>query len=543
MKTLPTSKVLQSFLLSLGLIGAICLLAVPLTWANTAPEANKPPCRSYSVNPWAVGAQDEDPCPEPTSAKPSDHLSASFNPSTPPPTASTPSTPTASASASTPEPSASGSGAGSAEPSGGQTPSTASEEWSQDAGKTADNLLGAMAGRLGEGFVSPGLATYGVLFMLGLIVFVVVLIIFLARASRGYYHPKVREEILESLPRIITFVPLMLCVPEAVNLLHRFSVELGDAFYNNSIKPWELSKYIKFNSLWDIFNIPIAVIMVSIAFITFVQIWIVEDAVSLIALYVMAVLMPIATAMSIWPNNRRMFWRIIGITIGLALVPPVSRFAWWLMMFMVKDVFNNQGGWMNAILITTMTGVMVSMPVVLGYVMPAVSPYGSNASGGVAGDYREHTRGATHRAGEARIGVQRLVQRFSKQSSSPSPAATSGTAASGAGKASTATGTAAGGKAAASGGAVLTGAAVVVGAVVAAGVVMNQGRKALQTKAREGALQSYQAAGGGYAVDPDTYSDWTKPRSSKDRSSQTGYDQNQNHSQPTQNSHSRKGPS
>ena len=72
---------------------------------------------------------------------------------------------------------------------------------------------------------------------------------------------------------------------------------------------------------------------------------------------------------------------------------------------------------------------------------------------------------------------------------------------------------------------------------------MNQGRKALQTKAREGALQSYQAAGGGYAVDPDTYSDWTKPRSSKDRSSQTGYDQNQNHSQPTQNSHSRKGPS
>lgn len=401
-----------------------------------------------------------------------------------------------------------------------------------------------MAGRLGEGFVAPGLATYGVLFMLGLMVFIVVLIIFLARASKGYYHPKIREEILESLPRIITFVPLMLCVPEAVNLLHQLSVQLGDAFYDNSIKPWELSKYVKFNSLWDIINIPVAVIMVSIAFIFFIQIWIIEDAVSMIALYVMAVLMPIATAMSIWPNNRRMFWRIIGVTIGIALVPPVSRFAWWLMMFMVRDVFNNQGGWMNAILITTMTGVMVSMPIVLGYIMPALSPYGSNASGGVAGDYREHTRGTNRRSGEARIGVQRLVQRFSKQGSSPSTAATSGTAASGAGKASSATGAAAGGKAAAAGGAVLAGTTVVLGAVVAAGVAANQGRKALQTKAREGALQSYQAAGGGYAVDPDTYSDWWQSRRSKDRhSSKTGYDQNQKYSQSPQNPNSREGSS
>ncbi|MDO5067442.1 MAG: hypothetical protein Q4D96_09210 [Propionibacteriaceae bacterium] len=400
-----------------------------------------------------------------------------------------------------------------------------------------------MGGRLGEGFVAP-IPAYGVLFMLGLLVFITVLIIFLARSARGYYDQKVRKDMMEALPRIATFVPLVLCIPEAVNLLHQFSVELGDAFYNNSIKPWEMSKYVKFNSLWDIFTMPLAVILVSITFIIFVHIWIVEDAVALFALYIMTVLIPITTAMSIWPHNRRMFWRIIAVTIGCALVPPLTRFAWWLMMFMVKDVFNNQGGWMNAILITTMTGVMVSMPIMLGYVMPALSPYGSNASGGTAGDYREHTRGTTRRAGDANVGIQRLVQKLSTQgpsSSASSATASSSSAAGGAGKAAAAKGAAAGGTAAASGGAVAAGTAggaavggpvgaVVVGAVVAGGVAVNQGRKALQARAREGALRSYQAAGGGYAVDPDMYSDWSTPRRS-DNSPRTGYDQNQTYGQ------------
>lgn len=523
----------KSLLWALAGIAGICaivfVLTVPPTWATSPVPAAPATCISMRGPDPRMMADD---C---SSASPVDPpASASMLPSA---SVSAPE-PTGEPSASAPEPSASASGTetdsgpGSATP----TPSTAAGEWGIEVYKSAKFVKNLVEGALGEGVVAPGSDTYGVTFALGLVIFVIVMIFLLMKASRGGYDPRVRQEMTEALPRIVTYVPLMLCIPNFVYLLFRFSVEMGDAFYNDgnnqAIWHWDKEGW----GIGDILNAPVIGIAVGFAAMMFWTIFVIEDQVAQASLYILTVLVPITAALSLWPKNRRIFWRIIGVIIGCAMVPPATRFAYWLMRKMVVDMQRGHSGWMDVMLITVIHGVCTCLPIFLGYFMPAISPYGSNASGGGAGDWRVHTRGAGRGAVQSglRAGnrTRNLIGRLTGKDagkeaggggSSPGAAVTNTTSseagtsvASGGGRSVASSGGGAGGaggKAAGAAGKAGLFAGAAVGALVGGIMLADQGRKAVQTKAREMALQNYQAAGGGQASAGPSGGEWRDRRS------------------------------
>lgn len=100
------------------------------------------------------------------------------------------------------------------------SPTTAAEEWAEEAAKSAGELafrVGIGAGSRDGDWGSGIGETFGVTFSIGLVILAVVMIMMLARASRGHYSPEARSESVDALPKITIYVPLMLSTPTAVH--------------------------------------------------------------------------------------------------------------------------------------------------------------------------------------------------------------------------------------------------------------------------------------------------------------------------------------
>ena len=448
----------------------------------------------------------------------------------PPPSASVePPTPPPSEAPSPPPPSA----------SSNPSPTTAAEEWAEEAAKSA----GELASRVGIGAGSrdgdwgSGIGeTFGVTFSIGLVIFAVVMIMMLARASRGHYSPEARSEFADALPKIAIYVPLMLSTPTAVHWVSTLGKDLSESFANEIGNSFgDMMRAMGGSMLrGGVFGfIGGAVLALIILFVLLIAmlVWFIEDCVAEYALYILTILIPISTALSLWPSNKRLRWRLIGAIAGCALVPAVSRFAYWIMSkFMVTNVFSGTLDMATMVKAIVVIAMSTSMPIILGYIMPALSPYGAPGSDGAAGPWQSHVKESPQNVQEGvrktQHGVDRLKQRFrdGKNTTTGTGGSTSGGSMAGgsSGAATGASGSLAGGNAtgasggaatgagsgAAAGGTAATGAAVGLGAAagVVAGVVIaaKVGADAAKGAARESALRMNAAVGIGYATDPDT---------------------------------------
>ncbi len=490
-------------------------------WAGVSGEI----CPPDQVGPPMMPV-DPTPTGAPTATEPPP--SASEEPPAPPPSEEPPAPPPSEEPSTPPPPSA----------SSNPSPTTAAEEWAEEAAKSA----GELASRVGIGTGSrdgdwgSGIGeTFGVTFSIGLVIFAIVMIMMLARASRGHYSPEARSEFADALPKIAIYVPLMLSTPTAVHWVSTFGKDLSESFaselgssFGDMMRAMGGSM-LRGGIFGFIGGAALALIILFVLLIAML-VWFIEDCVAEYALYILTVLIPISTALSLWPSNKRLRWRLIGVIAGCALVPAVSRFAYWIMSkFMVTNVFSGTLDMATMVKAIVVIAMSTSMPIILGYIMPALSPYGAPGSDGAAGPWQSHVKEARQNVQEGsrktQQGVDRLMQRFrdGKSTTTGAGSTSSGnTAGASSGAATGAGGSVAGGNAAgasggaatgasggaAAGGTAATGAAVGFGATagVVAGVVIaaKAGADAVKGAARESALRMNAAVGGGYATDPDT---------------------------------------
>ncbi|WP_161490294.1 hypothetical protein [Tessaracoccus flavescens] len=378
---------------------------------------------------------------------------------------------------------------------------------------------------------SPVLTAYGVSFAIGLIIFAIVLILTFARAARGHASPAERTHFRESLPRILFYVPLMLGAPALISWVAGFTHSLGEAIAAQSAV--DFGKFMagaadEFGSIdvLDLLGRAFLAIILLVVYLVGLLVWIVEDLVAQYALWILTVLFPIAAAMSLWRPNHRMLTRIIGVVIGCALVPTVTRFGYWVMTLLVDTSLSNGMGIMEMLQAIVVVMLSTSMPILFSYVMPAILPQGAAASDGGAGNWNAHMNNA---GGQVSDGVGNLTKQFKGSSEASNgladrvgTEAASESASASAGAGATASGGAAAGGAAAGGaaaggaaggaaaGGAASGAAAAGGPWAVAAMAAAKAAKGLWDgttgAVRESALRSNTASGGGYATDPDTSS-------------------------------------
>lgn len=381
-----------------------------------------------------------------------------------------------------------------------------------------------------DGLVQP----FALTFAIGLVIFAVVLLLTIARGSKAGRNPQARQELADSLPRLLFYVPLMLAAPGAVTMVSSFTRQLGDAFAVQSGASFavflgRIGSGFGDVGILELLGQAFLALVLMIMFIFSLLVWMLEDLVAEYSLWLLTAMVPIATAMSLWPSNRRMLWRIIGVVVGCALVPTVTRFAFWVMFQMLGDVLADGMSVMALIQAIVVVVLATSMPVVLGFVMPALMPNGAAGSDGTAGNWKGHVRNA---GVQSKDGVGRLTESFKgggdagraaegglppRASAGASAGKTTTGAAARTGGAAASSGGAAGGGAAAGAGVAARGAAAggasaagpvgwAAGAAVMAAQVVKSGWDAVKGASRESALRMNTASGGGYATDPDTSS-------------------------------------
>lgn len=424
-------------------------------------------------------------------------------------------------------------------PAPGAEPTTNSEEWAGDAADSASELSKVAAERYGRGNANHAgfVQTFALTFAIGLLIFAVMLILLIARASKAGVSTDVRREMMETIPRVLLYVPLMLAVPGFVHIIQSLSHDLGEGFAAQSGASFgrfltQASDGFMDVNLLSLLGKAFLALVLLIAFLFSLVVWLLEDMVAEYALWMLTALIPIAAAMSLWPSNRRMFWRIVGVVVGCALVPTVTRFAFWAMFQMQGDVLESGMSVMALIQAIVILMLSISMPVVLSFVMPAVMPNGAAASDGAAGNWQGH---ATSTGKQSKSALEQLGEGFkdgkgsrtkpeaaasqsggsdasaAKASSAGSTgASTAGRAKVGASAAGASTGAASAGGASAGGASAAAGAAskahpIAAAAVIAGSIALAAGNT-IKGASRESALRMNTAAGGGYATDPDSSS-------------------------------------
>lgn len=394
------------------------------------------------------------------------------------------------------------------------------EEWGTSAAESASELSELAAERYmrsADQGTARLLSTYSMSFGIGLVIFAVVMILMLARASRGGRSAEDRAAFLDALPRMLLYVPLMIAIPAMVSFVGGLTQAMGESLAQASgasFGVFMLDAAVAFRDvgILDLLGRAFLALILLIVYQLSMLLWLLEDLVAEYALWILTALIPIAAALSLWPSNRRMFWRIVGVVIGCALVPTVTRFGFWVMFQMIGDRLAQGMDLMAMLSVLVVIILSTSMPVIFAFVMPAILPQGAGASNGVAGNPRGHLWAAGH---QVKDGVARLTDQFKGSGQMPNglpdraAAGSAATARTGAATAGAAGGGAAAGSAGAAGagGAGAGGAAagagpVGVGLLIAAGVAKSVG-DATVGATRGSALRANAAAGGGYVTDPD----------------------------------------
>ena len=462
----------------------------------------------------ALAADHSDPCTDP-------RMAMGPCPTDGPVAPSASSSPTPSAAASSAAPSASAEASTTPEQvAPGQQRRGLDEEWGTSAAESASELSELAAERYARSAdqgTARLLSTYSMSFGIGLVIFAVVMILMLARASRGGRSAEDRAAFLDALPRMLLYVPLMIAIPAMVSFVGGLTQAMGESLAQASgasFGVFMLDAAVAFRDvgILDLLGRAFLALILLIVYQLSMLLWLLEDLVAEYALWILTALIPIAAALSLWPSNRRMFWRIVGVVIGCALVPTVTRFGFWVMFQMIGDRLAQGMDLMAMLSVLVVIILSTSMPVIFAFVMPAILPQGAGASNGVAGNPRGHLWAAGH---QVKDGVGRLTDQFKGAGQVPNglpDRAVTGSAATARTGAATA-GAAGGGAAAGSAGAAGAGGAgaggaaagagpVGVGLLIAAGVAKSVG-DATVGATRGSALRANAAAGGGYVTDPD----------------------------------------
>lgn len=391
------------------------------------------------------------------------------------------------------------------------------EEWGTSAAESASELSELAAERYARSAdqgTARLLSTYSMSFGIGLVIFAVVMILMLARASRGGRSAEDRAAFLDALPRMLLYVPLMIAIPAMVSFVGGLTQAMGESLAQASgasFAVFMVDAAVAFRDvgILDLLGRAFLALILLIVYQLAMLLWLLEDLVAEYALWILTALIPIAAALSLWPSNRRMFWRIVGVVIGCALVPTVTRFGFWVMFQMVGDQLAEGMNLMSMLSVLVVIILSTSMPVIFAFVMPAILPQGSGASNGVAGNPRGHLWAAGH---QVKDGVGRLTDQFKGGGQMPNglPDRAAGTSAGGSAAtaktgAATAGASAGGGTAAGSagaGGAAAAAGPIGAGLLIAASVAKSVGDAAVGAT-RGSALRANAAAGGGYVTDPD----------------------------------------
>ena len=408
------------------------------------------------------------------------------------------------------------------------------EQWARESASSA----GELAQQVGTQFENPPSATqrdyaqvFSLTFAIGLIILAFTLMLQIARASRG---PVMMAELRDNLPRFVLYVPMMLAVPGLVYMLGDFTHQLGVTFAQQSGASFgqlmgAIGDQLVRNpaQVLDLLSVgPVVALIMLIVFIVVQVLWLIMDVAAAFGVYLLVVALPISAALSLYPSNRTMLSRTIGVLIGVSLVPAVTRAGWWLMWLIQADTL--AAGALDLFTMLKLLVIMilaVSSPVLLGYLMPHILPGGGVPSGGMGG-------AAAVNLGEVGKHVQSSMDFLKQNATGDAPATDglgsgadaaggatvsksatgAGATGSGAGAAgatgagatgaagSGAAGGAAGGSAAAGAGASSAAAAAgPVGVAVAAGY---EAYNALAGASKSAALGTLAAAGGGHGHDP-----------------------------------------
>lgn len=442
---------------------------------------------------WAVA---DDPRPDPCAEVPPWASATDCRASqSPVPTQTASPRPTASAQpTSTPTGTGSPSASGRPQPSSTSKPSTNAEEWATEAGKGIPSLTDAVQHSYSEqtGMSRNYWQIYSIMFGFGLIIFAVMFVISLTKASRGGVRE--RAEFLDSLPKFFFWSPLMSLIPATVawtyvQLAQPIEQGIG-AETNKAIK-----EVIAATNKWffqDPMGLLNAVGGAIVGFFLFMGtvvmllVWLIEHEVAKFGVYILTVTIPVAAALSLNRKWAKMGARAVAGVIGCMAVPIITKLGFWVAWAAMGDSLRTGDNFMmNLITILVIFSVATSAPILLSYLAPNLLPYGGTAYGNSGGSARGHAQQAMNHGGNA---LSRLTNGLKGKGMSPG----GGAAAEGAaGKAAGAGAAAEAGGAAAAGGALL---GVAAGAAMAIGAAHD----AVESASRSAAGEQLGAASGGH---------------------------------------------
>ena len=377
-------------------------------------------------------------------------------------------------------------------PQAGASPTSNAEDWTKSMGEGMPQATKLIADRLdrksnmGTGFFTA----YSITFAIGCVIFAAMLLLQLSRAS--HQSPRSRADLLDAFPKFALWAPLVSIAPAIIvwlwndvaqPLAATSTQQAGSAFksFLGSVGTRFLT-----DPLWFL-NAGVAVIMgffMLLATLLMMVTWWIQDQVAEIGLYLLTLLIPIASALSLNPKWNRMLSRIIGVVLGCMLTPVVTRFSFWVMWLMMGDKVAQTSDFMLTMLkLLIILSVSCSSPIVLSYFMPHILPNGGATYGGQGGSSSMHARDALANGGDA---LRRMTSGMKQKGAAEAGAKVAGA-------------TAAKGAAARGGIAALGGPAGI--AALAAAKAVGSAAKAVESAARSGAAQQLAAGGGGHTSD------------------------------------------
>lgn len=395
----------------------------------------------------------------------------------------------------TPSGTATPTGPGSARPtpSSTGTPSTNAEEWATEAGKGIPTLTDAVQKSYSEqtGMSRNYWAIYAIMFGFGLIIFAVMFVISLAKASRGGVRE--RAAFLDSLPKFFFWSPLMSLVPASVAWVYvqlAQPIEQGiGAETNGAIKDViaATNKYFFQDPMGLLNQVGGAIVgfFLFMGTVVVLIVWLIEHEVAKFGVYLLTVLVPVSAALSLSPKWAKMGARTVAAVIGCMAVPIMTKLAFWVAWAAMGDALRSGDNFLMSLLtIVVIFSLATSAPIMLSYLAPNLLPYGGTAYGNSGGSARAHSQQAMNHAGNA---LSRLTNGFKGKGMGTGGAAAEGAA----GRVAGAGAAEAAGAAAVAGGAVL-------GGLAAAGMAIGAAHDAVESASRSAAGEQLGAVSGGH---------------------------------------------
>lgn len=316
-------------------------------------------------------------------------------------------------------------------------PATSAEEWSVEAGRSVDELLGEINRALSDspktldkGFATP----YAVAWGIGLVLMAFVITVTAGQAGGG---PERRAQLQSAGWRAWTFYPAMLVAPTVAYELYAMAGHLAGWFGGQGENARTLVLRMVSQRLWEA-SAPamllgggtlMALFMLGLI-AAFALLTLVEVALAKYALFLLLCFVPPMAALAIHPRFRPALSRLIGAIVGALLVPPVLQFSFWVSMSIASDTLNaeqlGKEDTLTAFALVLVCLIVASVvPLLMATVMPKVVAGFTNGDEGVSGSRRglgDLGRSARREGGMAADRLARSSGRGARSRMSASPA-------------------------------------------------------------------------------------------------------------------------